>query len=848
MPGPARRFPFPLLCALVLLLGGLSTRASAALAQPAESIQDWLAAKAAWYEANPALKSQPGSGWKPFNRALWFYEQSLAAGEMPTPAQRWQASLARREREAAPGRHAGGDWFCAGPAELSGRILDIAFDPTHPDILFAGAASGGLWKSVDRGLTWTTTTDQLPVLEVGAVAVLPWSPQTVLLGSGEGNGAGVWGLGLLRSTDGGATWQQTSLNYEITDGHGFNAIAVNPFTATILAAARDGLWRSVDDGQNWTLIAPGRWFDVKWVASPLDPMKAYAVLGESAAAGGVYRSTNNGLSFSYAGSGQAPSSLIGNSRLAVCLSAPNTVYVNHSNWSNSQSLGVWRSLDGGATWQARNTSLNMTGGQGWYDITLAVDPEDPQRLIAGGVQLYQSDDGGLTFSITGGGEILGSETAVHVDHHAALYVPGSGDELWVGCDGGIWRSLDDGRNWESRRAGLVTYQFYDIAVAQSDPQFVMGGTQDNGVPGRTGPDSWFPSTLIADGMVTCISPANYFHVYSEWQFGNLVRSYDGGASWATIMNGITGSGAWVTPLALSPLAPSTVFTATSAGIFRTQSGGSVWTPVSPHTAVWIAVSPVDPQVVWTIAGNAPRLSTDGGDSWGTVGPYGFPTPGASKILPHPTEAHTVFVVFLSYTQAVAHVAMSEDLGATWQDVTGDLPAQPLRAVAVDPLSPGDWYVGTDTGVWHSGNGGQNWLPFGSGMPHVVITDLEINAQARKLVAGTYGRGAWEIDLDELTAVGEPGAPAGAPGLLLDPPYPNPARDGALLRFASRLPGAATLTVYDVQGRPVAPATPVRGDGLIRTLRWAPAELPSGVYVAVLEAGPARISRKLILTR
>jgi photosystem II stability/assembly factor-like uncharacterized protein len=678
--------------------------------------------------------------------------------------------------------------------------------------------------------------------------VLPWSPQTVLLGSGEGNGAGVWGLGMLRSIDGGATWQETSLSYELTDGHGFNAIAANPLTGAILAAARDGLWRSVDDGQTWTLIASGRWFDVKWAASPLAPLRAYAVLGESAAAGGVYVSTDDGLSFAYAGSGQAASNLIGNSRLAVCPAAPDIVYVNHSNWTNSQSLGLWRSLDGGATWEARITSLNMTGGQGWYNITLAVDPEDPERLIAGGVQLYQSDDGGLSFTTTGDGNGLGSETAVHVDHHAAVYVPGSADEVWVGSDGGVWRSLDDGRTWESRRAGLITYQFYDIGVAQSHPQFMMGGTQDNGVPGRTGPASWFTSTLYADGMVTCISPTNHNHVYSEWQFGNLVRSYDGGNSWATIMNGITGNGAWVTPLAISPLVPADLFTARSTGIFRTLSGGSLWTQVSSHAAAWIAVSPVDPDIVWTIAGNAPRLSTDRGLSWSTVSAYGFPTPGASKILPHPTEAEGVFVVFLSYAAEVAHVAYSPDLGATWQNVTGDFPPQPIRAAAVDPLAPDDWFIGTDTGVWYSGDGGQHWLPYGNGLPVVVITDLEINAQARKLVAGTYGRGAWEIELADPTAVGEQGPLAGASGLLLDPPYPNPAREGALLRFASRLPMGGTLTVYDVQGRPVAPATPVRGDGIIRTLRWAPADLPSGVYFAVLEAGELRVSRKLILTR
>jgi hypothetical protein len=829
----------------ILIISGIIF-ADSARGVEVEPVEDWLAGQAAWFDAHPDLKSLPGSGWKPYNRAKWFHERNRFEGRIPSPAERWRASRARLEREAEAGWAGRSSWFSVGPTELSGRILDIAFDPTNTDIVYAGAASGGLWKSVDAGASWSSSTDLLPVLEVGAVAVLPSNPQIVLLGSGEGNGAGAWGLGMLRSTDGGATWEETSLSYEITDGHGFNAIAVNPITGVILAAARDGLWRSVDDGQNWSLIEDGRWYDVVW--RPGDAFHVYAVRGAGATGNGVHLSTDGGLSFAYAGSGQGPSSIVGNSRLAVCPVDPDMVYVNFTNRSTNASLGIYRSLDNGANWEARNTSLNMTGGQGWYNVSLAVDPDDPERLIAGGVRLYQSDDGGVTLTETGAGDIMGTETLPHCDHHAAVYVPGSTSEIWVGSDGGIWRSTDDGHNWESRRSGLVTYQFYDIAVAQSDPIFMMGGTQDNGVPGRLGPDSWFRTTLNADGMVTCVSPQNHDHIFSEWQFGNLVRSFNGGASWTNIMNGITGSGAWVTPLAEDQVNPFTLFTSTSDGVFRTTSFGTVWEQVSSHTTSWIAVSPADPDVVWTIAGSSKKLSTDGGDSWQAVNPYGFPTPGASKILPHPTDPLSVFVTFPTYIEGLAHVAFSDDQGATWQDRTGDFPDQPVHAIAVDPLNTGDWYIGTDTGVWRSNNGGVNWLPYGDGLPHVVVTDLEINIAARKLVAGTYGRGAWEIDIGDLTAVEQPGHDFASPGLLLDPPYPNPGRDQITLRFASRLPGAASLTIYDVGGRRVGPRHVVRGDGIVRSWRWSPDDLPAGVYFAVLEAGEARASRKLVLSR
>ncbi len=841
-----RRLAVMLFLLLVFLAPGLFPGKAGAEAGDTDSIGDWLDAQAAWFEAHPELKSTPGSGWKPYNRARWFHERNLYEGRIPGPGERWQASRARLEREADLGRSGRSSWFSVGPVELSGRILDIAFDPTNTDIVYAGAASGGLWKSIDAGASWTNSTDHLPVLEVGAVAVLPSDPQIVLLGSGEGNGAGVWGLGMLRSTDGGATWQETSLSYEITDGHGFNAIAVNPITGTILAAARDGLWRSSDDGQNWSLIEDGRWYDVVW--RPGDAFRVYAVRGGGTSGNGVYVSMDDGLSFAFAGIGQGPVSIVGNSRLAVCAAAPDVVYVNFTNRNTSQSLGIYRSLDAGAVWEPRNTSLNMTGGQGWYNVSLAVDPDDPERLIAGGVRLYQSDDGGVTLTETGAGDIMGTETLPHCDHHAAVYAPGSTSEIWVGSDGGIWRSQDDGHNWESRRSGLVTYQFYDIGVAQSDPFFMMGGTQDNGVPGRSGQDSWFRTTLNADGMVTCVSPQNHDHVFSEWQFGNLVRSFNGGVSWTNIMNGITGAGAWVAPLAEDQVNPFTLFTATSDGIFRTTTFGTIWENVSTHTASWIAVSPADPDIIWTIAGSSKKLSTDGGDSWNPANAYGFPAPGASKILPHPTDAQSVFVTFPTYIEGLAHVALSEDLGDTWDNVTGDFPDQPVNAIAVDPLSTSDWYIGTDTGVWHSSNGGVNWFPFGDGFPHVVVTDLEINIAARKLVAGTYGRGAWEIEIGDLTAAEQPGHDLPSTGLMLDPPYPNPGGDPITLRFASRLEAPASLTIYDVSGRRVSPHKAVRGDGIVRSWRWSPAELPAGVYFAVLQAGEARASRKLILSR
>ena len=837
----------PCIPALLVLILGILTHAPApaAAAEEGESVQDWLSGMELFYEAHPQLKTTPGSGWKPYTRLKWFVEQRMVDGELAPAGARWEASRERLRREHEAGSLPRTTWFSAGPMDLSGRILDIEFHPTNPDIVYIGSASGGLWKSTDNGLSYVTTTDQLPVLSVGAVAVLPWNPDIVLMGTGEGNGAGVWGVGMLRSTDAGLSWQPTSLNYLMTNHHGFNAIEANPATGTLLAAARDGLWRSTDEGQNWTRVGTGLWYDVKW--KPGDPLRVYAARGANGAGDGVHVSTDDGLSFALLGVGQPDPTTIGKTKIAVTPANPGILYANYCNRLTNESLGIWRSLDSGATWTARST-VNIGGGQAWYNLTIAADPNNADRIIAGGVGLYASDDGGLTLAETGGGNGMGDQTHVHVDHHAVAYEPGSTSAVWVGCDGGVWRSADDGHTWLSRREGLVTYQFYDIAVAQTHPVFLVGGTQDNGIPGRTGPTTWFPTGIGTDGMVCNITPTNAQFVYGEAQNGWHVKSVNGGLNWFPINSGLSGNGFWVTPVDQDQIDVLTLFTATTAGIFRSTTGGNVWANVAGYLSVWLSISRVNHDVVWSVYHGAAMRSLDGGDTWQISTGFSFPHGGATKILAHPTDANAAFVTFSGYSAGARRVVLTEDLGATWQNVTGDLPDVPVSAIAVDPLIPSDWYVGTDTGVWISQDGGAHWLPCETGLPHTVVTDLEINVAGRKLVAGTYGRGVWELTLPDPTGVSE-GSSLATLHLMLDPPYPNPASGATTLRFAARDAGQASLDIYDVSGRRMTHVADVRSDGLIRLLSWTPpAELASGAYFAVLRAGDEQVSQKIILRR
>ena len=351
------------------------------------------------------------------------------------------------------------------------------------------------------------------------------------------------------------------------------------------------------------------------------------------------------------------------------------------------------------------------------------------------------------------------------------------------------------------------------------------------------------------------------------QIGNVDDRYVGGETFSQIMTGITGrvqTVEWLrTPIDEADSPGNLLYSATEDGVFKTTNGGSLWTNVSPHRAnVWIDISPVDSDVVWTVA-NAlpvgaavpPYYTTDGGTTWTQASPFTLPlreqwwwNGQATRVLAHPTDINTAFVTFSGYGTGLTHVAMTTDMGATWNDVTGDFPSQPVNSIAVDPQYPEAWYIGTDVGVWLSEDGGVSWLPFGTGLPNTVVTDLEIAEPRRKLVAGTHGRGTWEIDL--APATGTPGlATIEARHLMLDPPWPNPVRDRAALRFAARSSGQVTLRIYDVQGRLVSDLAEFQsGDGIIRTVTWLTDDVPSGVYFAVLSADGGRQSRKIAVTR
>jgi hypothetical protein len=819
---------------------------SPALDPPVSAVPllDWLAEKAAFYERHPELKTTPGSGWKPYNRVKWEYEANLVDGRPPAFGARWRAWEEKERAFPADGPTPRAAWFNLGPANFSGRILALTFDPVDPSIVYAGSAGGGLWRSTIDASSWEPLTDNIPSLAVSGVAIHPTQPNVIVIATGELPGSitgGISGVGILRSEDGGATWLTTSLTHTRNEGHGFHLVEVGP-NGTFLAGAIDGLWRSSDNGATWDQVIVGEdHHDVKW--KPGDPNTVYTVQGGGAVGNGVKISTDDGLTFAFAGTGQPSASLIGKSKIAVTPDDPEYVYVIFEDKPGVNTTGIYRSTDGGASWSARNTSTNVGGVQGWFNLSIAADPNDRDRVVTGGVRLFRSTDGATTFFVIAQG-------VVHVDHHDARYRPGSPDQLWVATDGGVFLTTDDGDTWADRNNGLSTFQFYDICVAQSDPTRLAGGTQDNGTDIRPSGSNHWNDGLPDDGMVCVIDPFDADVIVGEMQFGQLRKSTNGGVTWVSIENGIPpGAGSWYTPLDLNRSNPQELYTMRSSsgqGTWRTSNGGDSWVRVNTIPAKSISISPVNGDVVWILEDGA-KYTIDDGVNWNDAAPFPFATGSEFRILADPADSASAFVTFAGYTEGVARVARTSDFGATWQDVTGNLPSISVRAIAADPLAPEHWFVGTDLGVWATTNAGFHWGPYSVGLPNTVVWDLEIQEASRTLVAGTHGRGAWTVEITPPLTTTSPQVGISSRNLMLDPPFPNPARDEIILRWAAKRPVAATLDVFDVRGRLVRRVDDqARGSGFVRRVTVPLHDMVAGVYFAVAEAGGERISRKIVV--
>lgn len=667
------------------------------------------------------------------------------------------------------GTSASGVWSLIGPQPqdtlgiTSGRVTALAVDPRDRNVVYAGGAEGGIWKSIDGGSTWIPLTDSQASLSTGTIALDPSHPDVIYVGTGEANdnGDSYGGAGILKSSNGGASW--TSYPGPFV-GQSIAQIAVSPTNSNVvLAGGSTRLYRSADGGATWTAVLAGS--QVSAVLFATEGKTALAAVGNvyGGAGSGIYKSTDAGVTWTKltgAASNGLPVTDLGRTILAADPSSPSTFYAGIVSVAHiDRMLGLYRTIDAGATW------TQLSGGycetQCWYNNVLAVSPRNPSWLYGGGSVLHISIDGGATWQSvaqSSDSTTLGGNCCLHPDQHALAF-SADGARLYVGNDGGVYRTGSVGATapqWTTLNSALALTQFYrGIAVHPTNPAVVYGGTQDNGTLRYSGSLTW--SYLeCGDGGATAIDPLRPATVYLFCNGGSLWRSQEDGMPSTFQLMGRIGETAPFAPyLTIDPSNPSNLYLGGSTHVWRSNNAAATWLAVSPDIAggndvCSVAVSPVDSNTVyagtcdgafWMTANAAQGTASTWVDRSAKL-----PAGGRAilRILPDAVNALGAYVTLADFGKG--HVFRTADGGVTWMNASGNLPNIPVSDLIQDPDLAGTLYAATDVGVFWTNDSGTTWSPLMNGLPQAAVTGLGFVHGTRTLRAATHGRSVWEMAL------------------------------------------------------------------------------------------------------
>jgi photosystem II stability/assembly factor-like uncharacterized protein len=826
-----------------------------------------------------------------------------------------------------------------GPANMGGRISALAVVETDPDVIYVGAASGGVWKTTDGGFSWAPLFDYHGTSSIGDVAVAPSNPDVVWVGTGEANARNSvsWGDGVYRSTDGGKSWKHVGLK----ETHHIGRIVVHPKDPDIAYVAalgrlwgpnrERGLYKTRDGGKTWHQVkfidADTGFIDV--VMDPSDPDILYAAayrvrrdgfsggnpIVQTGPGAGLYKTSDGGKTWERLTRG-LPNRPLGRCGLAVSRKDPRIVYAVVQTDRSSVTVagqgpnlrrriitdiggrkvtedmtpdhgGIFRSEDRGRSW----TWVNTLCPRPFYYGQIRVDPSDARRVYVLGVKFFASADGGRTFTLP----IPAKK--VHADHHALWINPKDSRHLILGNDGGLYFSRDRAATWEHVR-GLPIGQFYGIATDMRRPYHVYGGLQDNGTWG--GPSATrttggitlndWTRVLLGDGFRCQADPTDPNMVYGEMQYGRPYRC-NRGTGQARPIQPKPPRGApafrfnWSAPLLLSPHNPQVLYFAGNH-VFRSPDRGDTWRIISPdltggppgpsphtgHTISALAESPLRPGLLWAGTDDGRlHVTRDGGRSWTEVlrNLPGFgPGTWVSCVECSPLAEGTVYLALDRHRQddRKPYLFRTTDFGKTWQALASNLPENaPLYVVRASSRKRELLFVGTETALHVSLDGGKHWQRLRGGLPTVPIHDLLIHPRDRELVIGTHGRSIYVMDiapLEELTPkvlaaeaylFGVRPAVAFRPRKLPPPPKgyvaPNPPYGATLWYYLKTVPAQPpTLTILGRGGKAVFSVPLPPRAGLQRAV-WdlrgdmdPEGTVPPGAYVARLRVGGVTLER------
>ena len=644
-----------------------------------------------------------------------------------------------RWRFLGPSQINNGQTYGGSRVVVSGRVSAIAVDPSDTDHVLVGAAAGGVWQSHDAGASWSPRTDRMPTLTIGAIAFDSSTPRTVFAGTGEGNWYRWLGQGVLRSRDGGRRWSVLASAPFL--GQGFFALLVDPAAGThLLAATTRGVYESSDGGVTWAQRhGRGAW-DLS-----INPTGGPGAEVLAAAFDGLQRSIDGGTTWAPVALPGAPAFW---DRLAAQI-APSNPAIAYAFGASGGAAYLWRS-DGTGTWSA--VTLPPFGtNQAWYDWFVAPAPDSESQVYIGAIDAFRGDLAGGSWNWTDITTKPAGSDSIHPDQHAIAFDPSNPNTIYVGNDGGLFRSDNRGDNWKSLNEGLGITEVEYIAENPSTRHWVLAGTQDNGTIEYTGSPAW---DHVADGDggdcgVNAATPNTCFHSY---YYMGLERSTAGGA-W--------GSWNWIGPNPVQPYstlfyppmgADSSTIAQAGQSVFVSRDDGTSWSEVLlPAGLVTSALVVPDSDHLFAGTTSGRIFRTDWtGAGWSPAteltSPWAPSAAWVSCIFVSASNLNRIWVT--STTVGGGRVFRSDDGGATWHDRSPGLPGLPINSVVVDPHRANRVWVGADVGVWESRNSGGAWHPFSNGLPNVLVEDLKFHTHSRRLRAGTRNRGVWEVRIPQ----------------------------------------------------------------------------------------------------
>ena len=916
------------------------------------TVQEMIIAAQLWREKNiPDHVKLKDDEFVKFQRKLYQWEREGSEQESPTTANERMDAFTEYAQNAAVQSatnnfNVDANWKLLGPINnpddtpykvegfddedkgnaALGRINCIEFSVWDANNMWVGTAGGGVWKSWDGGKNWWNISMTLPIMEISDIAVDQSNSNIIYVATGDRDGQGGWyGNGsvasrLYKTTDGGDTWKQIVANFGT--GTFIEGLYIHPQkTDEIVVMKTSGSYKSKDGGVTWTktfnINGQNEFFVANISAEKANPNRLFAMTVQTYPNDGfslwLSRSDDFGNTWNRTDSIKSiinsPDFLGTNLKMCVAPSDPNCIYIaalEYDTVFRAERFGALvRSLDGGNTWQDRSRFPSVPnilgwvlgdsmdiGSQGTYNLVVAVDPKNRERVFVSGVDMWGSENGGETFSkTTFWVDVLGK--SAHADHHWGEFSPVSG-EFFLATDGGLYKTKNlapsnqklllscynyDSWNyfntdcyefpttWEYAGNGIANNEFYAIEVSKSNPDMVIGGTQDNGT--FLYKNGKWTSIFGGDGFVPLINPQNPNNFYASVYFGQMWRTTDGGKNYQYITStmDMQDGGAWLTPMAIVEASPNTLIQGRERNVWRSTNSGTTWQRISNFTPGLIfnrtsalEVAPSNGNIIWVakrtldssraVTKRFLYKTTNGGTTWTNVWNAAFPPSTLTDIAIHPTNPNKVWVTF-----AVGYVATnvnqskkvfySNDGGVTWTNINDGLPPVPVWTIAVSAESFDDGvYVGTGVGVFYRDSRTGKFIEYQNPqMPKgTIVTDLKIHAGTRRIYAGTHGHGIWRADLyDNPLYVNALSKKVDKTAFLSV--YPNPSKGLVKVVWDNEKIPVESLKVIDFTGREIFIDTEFKGKSVVDMTQY-----PAGAYMIQLKTDSEIIAKKVVIEK